>query len=169
MLRAGIVGHRGYSGAELVRILERHPGVEPVLLEHREDAAAHPRFRGQKRPRQIACKPEAVRSEEIAVVFLATLPPQNPDGKNGHHAGLLPELNDQIARTAADEGAILVDLYRELGTWRGYIGADGLHPTAEGYQRIAEIWRDAIQEQFEKGGGASGLPAPQLTLAIPGR
>ena len=105
----------------------------------------------------------------MAVVFLATLPPQNPDGKNGHHAGLLPELNDQIARTAADEGAILVDLYRELGTWRGYIGADGLHPTAEGYQRIAEIWRDAIQEKFEKGGGSSDMPAPQLTLAIPRR
>ena len=34
----GIVGYRGYSGAELVRILERHPGGRPVLLEHREDA-----------------------------------------------------------------------------------------------------------------------------------
>ncbi len=34
----GIVGHRGYSGAELVRILRRHPGISPVLLEHRQDA-----------------------------------------------------------------------------------------------------------------------------------
>ena len=36
----GIVGFRGYSGAELVRILRRHPHVEPVLMEHRSDSAA---------------------------------------------------------------------------------------------------------------------------------
>ena len=39
-LRAGVVGFRGYSGAELVAILGRHPGAAPVLLEHREDGAA---------------------------------------------------------------------------------------------------------------------------------
>ena len=38
MLKVGIVGYRGYSGAELVRILSRHSGVTPVLLEHREQA-----------------------------------------------------------------------------------------------------------------------------------
>jgi N-acetyl-gamma-glutamyl-phosphate reductase len=37
-IRAGIIGHRGYAGAELVRLLERHPGVHPVLLEHRGGA-----------------------------------------------------------------------------------------------------------------------------------
>ena len=36
----GIVGFQGYSGAEAVRILARHPHCEPVLLEHRADAAA---------------------------------------------------------------------------------------------------------------------------------
>ncbi|MEO7144245.1 MAG: hypothetical protein ABI165_12180, partial [Bryobacteraceae bacterium] len=30
----GIVGFRGYGGAELVRLLERHPAARPVLLEH---------------------------------------------------------------------------------------------------------------------------------------
>ncbi len=33
--RAGIVGFTGYSGAELVRLLGAHPGIQPVLLEHR--------------------------------------------------------------------------------------------------------------------------------------
>jgi len=36
--RVGIVGFRGYSGAELVKILNKHPFVEPVLIEHRESA-----------------------------------------------------------------------------------------------------------------------------------
>jgi lysophospholipase L1-like esterase len=102
-----------------------------------------------------------------AVVFLATLPPQNPDGKNGHHAGLLPELNTQIAMAAADEGATLVDLYGTLGTWVGYIGADGLHPTPEGYQRIAEVWQDAIEGRLETaGGGQTSVAGPRPTLAL---
>src|SRR6266542_399989 len=69
---AGIVGHRGYSGAELVRLLQHHPQVSPVLLEHREDAAAHPRLRGASVPHTAPCTADAVRSEGLSVVFFAT-------------------------------------------------------------------------------------------------
>jgi N-acetyl-gamma-glutamyl-phosphate reductase len=69
---AGIVGYRGYSGAELARILERHPRVTPVLLEHREDAAVHLRPQGPSGPRHVPCTPEAVLAEGISIVFLAT-------------------------------------------------------------------------------------------------
>lgn len=98
-----------------------------------------------------------------ADVFLATLPPQNPAGHNGHSAGLVPELNRGIAATAADEGARLVDLYGQMGTYVGYIGIDGLHPTPEGYTKIAEIWRDAIQAAYEK----PAEPAPSMTMPEP--
>ena len=98
-----------------------------------------------------------------AEVFLATLPPQNPDGKNGHSAGLLPKLNRGIAETAADEGARLVDLYGQMGTYVGYIGIDGLHPTPEGYTKIAEIWRDAIQAAYEQ----PAAPAPSMSMPEP--
>jgi N-acetyl-gamma-glutamyl-phosphate reductase len=70
--RVGIVGYRGYSGAELVRILERRRDVEPVLLEHREDAAAGPKIRRHARPAHLPCTPETVASEELSLVFLAT-------------------------------------------------------------------------------------------------
>lgn len=49
-LRAGIVGFRGYSGAELVRILEHHPNAEPVLLEHRSDSEDRPLPAATKAP-----------------------------------------------------------------------------------------------------------------------
>lgn len=62
----GIVGYRGYSGAELVRILDRHAEARPVLLDHREDAPKH------KNHTHVPCSPEAVRAEALAVVFLAT-------------------------------------------------------------------------------------------------
>src|SRR5215471_15243213 len=69
---AGIVGHRGYSGAELVRILDRHPEVSPILLEHREDGGGSSRIRGRHSLRSIPCTADAVRAEGIGVVFLAT-------------------------------------------------------------------------------------------------
>jgi N-acetyl-gamma-glutamyl-phosphate reductase len=70
----GIVGFRGYSGAELVRILERHPHVEPVLMEHRGDSATEARPRGKAKHKSIPCTPDAVTAAKLAAVFLATPP-----------------------------------------------------------------------------------------------
>lgn len=67
----GIVGFRGYSGAELVALLERHPHAEPVLLEHRESDDG-PRPLGHAGPRRVSFSPESVRAEGLAAVFLAT-------------------------------------------------------------------------------------------------
>lgn len=74
MYLAGIVGHRGYSGAELVRILDRHPEVSPILLEHRDEAGASSRIRGGPARPPIPCNADAVRAAGLAVVFLATPP-----------------------------------------------------------------------------------------------
>jgi N-acetyl-gamma-glutamyl-phosphate reductase len=68
----GIVGFRGYSGAELVRILNRHPHVEPVLLEHRSDSDERPAARKAGAPRRIPANAEAAKSAGLAAVFLAT-------------------------------------------------------------------------------------------------
>ncbi|MFN7921819.1 MAG: N-acetyl-gamma-glutamyl-phosphate reductase [Bryobacteraceae bacterium] len=68
----GVAGFRGYSGAELVSILSHHPGVEPVLLEHRSDSEDRARPRSYRGPRRAPCTADAVRAEKIAAVFLAT-------------------------------------------------------------------------------------------------
>ena len=57
-----------------------------------------------------------------------------------------------------------------MGTYVGYIGVDGLHPTPEGYTKIAEIWRDAIQAAYEQpaapaahvDAGTDRLPTPAV-------
>ncbi len=67
----GIVGFRGYSGAELIQILSRHPHVEPVLLEHRE-AEDRPRPITHPGPRRAPMSAESVRAHGLAAVFLAT-------------------------------------------------------------------------------------------------
>jgi N-acetyl-gamma-glutamyl-phosphate reductase len=91
--KVGIVGYRGYSGAELVRILERHPHAQPVLLEHREESHA-PARRGGVSPRRLPAGPQAVQDEELALVFLATP----------------PEVSMELAPAMLGAGARVVDL-----------------------------------------------------------
>jgi N-acetyl-gamma-glutamyl-phosphate reductase len=74
MKRVGIVGYRGYSGAELLHLLDRHSLVEPVVMDHREDPGGSPAIGRAQAPARIACTGDAVRQEELAVVFLATPP-----------------------------------------------------------------------------------------------
>jgi N-acetyl-gamma-glutamyl-phosphate reductase len=68
----GVAGFRGYSGAELVRILSRHSEVDVVLLEHRSDSEARVAPLGQKPPKVIPATPEAIQQERLDLVFLAT-------------------------------------------------------------------------------------------------
>ncbi len=71
-VRVGVIGYLGYGGAELVAILERHPGVERMLVEDRADVADPPRPRGHKGHERIEGMAEAVRREGLPLVFLAT-------------------------------------------------------------------------------------------------
>lgn len=68
----GVVGSRGYSGAELVRLLRRHPYVDLVLMEHRSDAEERTGPLGQTPHKTIAATPAALREEKLDLVFLAT-------------------------------------------------------------------------------------------------
>ena len=92
--RVGIVGYRGYSGAELVRLLKHHPHVEAVLLEHREDGGGAAARRREHGPRRLAYRPEVVREEGFALVFLATP----------------PEVSMELAPALLDAGARVIDL-----------------------------------------------------------
>jgi N-acetyl-gamma-glutamyl-phosphate reductase len=71
--RVGIVGYRGYSGAELVSILGGHRRVEAWLMEHRAAGdAGEAGLRAPHRAQQIQAAPDAVRAKKIEIVFLAT-------------------------------------------------------------------------------------------------
>jgi lysophospholipase L1-like esterase len=92
---------------------------------------------------------ETANRRRVAVM-VATFPPQNVAGSRGAGAPAIPTLNREIARLARSEGAVLVDLFNGLGgTPAGWIGVDGLHPTAAGYTRIAQVWFEAIEQEFE--------------------
>ena len=70
-IRAGVVGFTGYSGAEAVAILRRHPSADPVLLEHRARSDnERPAFADQLE--RFAFSAEGLADAKLDVVFLAT-------------------------------------------------------------------------------------------------
>jgi len=130
----GIVGHSGYSGAELLRILQHHPRVRPVLLDHR-DHPASPAIRHAHPPDRFPCAPEVIRSQQFAVVFLATP----------------AEVSMELAPTLLDGGTRVVDLsgafrLRTPENYAAWYGAPHTQPglLAEAVYGLPEFCRERI-------------------------
>lgn len=132
--KIGIVGFRGYSGAELVSITARHPGVERVLLEHRSDAegTAGP----GERLRTVPCTPEAFRAEGFAAVFLATP----------------AEVSIELAPWMLDAGAKIIDLsgafrLRTPERYRRWYKQEHTQPAllAEAAFGLPEMYRERVR------------------------
>jgi N-acetyl-gamma-glutamyl-phosphate reductase len=104
----GIVGYRGYSGAELVRILERHPNVTPTLLEHR-DAPAVSAIRRSDDPPRADLSAQTIRDRQLAVVFLATPPEASME--------LSPMILEAGARVVDLSGAFRLRTAENYGRW----------------------------------------------------
>ena len=90
----GVVGFRGYSGAEAVRLLSHHPNCEPVLLEHRADAGGDARLLRKSTIRRAPALAESVKAEGLKAVLFATP----------------PEVSMDLAQKFLDAGAVVVDL-----------------------------------------------------------
>lgn len=95
-------------------------------------------------------------------VLLMTIPPQRYTGA----ASLVPGFNDRIRAVAAGRGVALVDVYNVLasGACPGArtfpcIGADGLHPTADGYRLMADELARVIVDRYDV----------EIPLALPSR
>jgi lysophospholipase L1-like esterase len=85
-----------------------------------------------------------------ARVFLASLTPPRPGGRNSIDPALVIEFNSRLRTLASGEGAVFVDLYSALqSSLTTYIGIDGLHPTEAGYRRMAEEFFVAIRATLE--------------------
>lgn len=82
-------------------------------------------------------------------VMLATIPPQRPGpGSKATSPDVLTRYNASLRTMAAKKDAQLIDVNALLPVV--LIGKDGLHPTEAGYERLAEIFLDAIKTKYEK-------------------
>jgi len=125
-----------------------------LLLHGANDLIADPRLGTTD---YIASKlRDMVRTAKARVpnikVLLATWPPQfiGTPPHRGAGAEYVPALNQKISVVALAEGATLVDLYVPLSAdVKRYVGADGLHPTEQGFALMAQTFAAVIQEKFE--------------------
>src|SRR5271165_3490929 len=134
-VRAGIVGFRGYSGAEVVSLLDRHPSVCPVLLEHRHDVEHRSEPINRPVHERFPSTAESVVDGRLEVVFLATP----------------PEVSMELAPVMLDSGARVVDLsgafrLRDAATYKHWYkeehtAQDLLKDAVYG---LPEFWRSRI-------------------------
>src|SRR4051794_17009514 len=133
----GIVGFRGYSGAELIQILDLHAHTEPVLLEHRGEPGATPAPRGAKANRTLPFSTDSVKSEGLAVVFLATP----------------PEVSMEVTTGLLEAGTKVIDLsgafrLRTADNYKKWYKAEHSQPAllAEAAYGLPEFGREPIKK-----------------------
>ncbi|HHX87388.1 MAG TPA: N-acetyl-gamma-glutamyl-phosphate reductase [Firmicutes bacterium] len=116
MVKVAVLGATGYAGADLVRLLYNHPGVELVFLSSERYAGTkfsqvHPQFEGLEDQRLCSLQVGAI-PEETAVVFCAL-----PHGKS---APVIPELlqrNLKVIDLSADFRLNQPSLYEQWYGW----------------------------------------------------
>jgi lysophospholipase L1-like esterase len=148
---AGLLSSRQYSA---VLIME---GTNDLFVH--DSLAISPAINGLQRMLREA-KGQGVRP------YLATIPPINANGFRGatYSWALVPDLNERIRALAASENVTLVDVYQGFNGNLALIGIDGLHPNADGYAKIAELFFTAIRQTLE-----TPAPAPLPAGAFLGR
>ena len=140
MIRAGVVGATGYAGAELVRLLAGHPGVELTVLTSRQFAGArfdavYPALAGVV---DNTCEPlDQERLAEACDVVFTALPHKIP-------MAIVPNLienHKKVVDLSADFRLADIESYAE---WYG-------HPhrapelQKEAVYGLTELARDAIR------------------------
>jgi N-acetyl-gamma-glutamyl-phosphate reductase len=139
MLKVGIVGGTGYTGAELLRILALHPDADVAVITSRAESGAavadlFPHLRGHLDLRFSEPDPGAL--EGCDLVFFAT--------PNGTAMQLAPEL--------LDRGARVIDLaadfrLRDPDQWEAWYGIPHACPALldEAVYGLPELNREAVR------------------------
>ena len=151
LANAGIAGEWAEDGAKRLpgAISDVRPEVV-LLLEGINELTALGQPGVQRAARAIDTMAREARNRG-ARLFLATLPPTRPVS-TAPDLSLVQALNAQIRTSARGENAVVVDLFGVLaGNLTRYIGADGIHPTEAGYEKIAETFMNAIRANLEAG------------------
>lgn len=139
MIKVGIVGGTGYTGVELLRLLERHPQVELKAITSRKEAGMpvaemFPNLRG--RVKLAFSTPEEAGLDDCDVVFFAT-----PNG-----------VAMQQTRALLDAGVKVIDLaadfrIKDIAVWEHWYKMEHVCPdlVAEAVYGLPEINRAAIK------------------------
>jgi lysophospholipase L1-like esterase len=144
-------GRPGEAAADGVRrfpTVVRQVAPEVVILMHGINDIT---FLGMAGVRQVADYVDRMAKDARfagAQVMICTLLPPRPGGFRAADPAVVDAYNRVLRDVARGEGAVLVD-FQAQGFDVRYIGVDGLHPTDEGYTRMAEILFSQARALFE--------------------
>jgi lysophospholipase L1-like esterase len=162
VLNAGFAGRRAAQDLERFKSAMSEAAPDVILLmEGANDLNAPLRANESMNDRishTVGSLEEMVKAaaRQQVPVLLATLPPQRAGGSRARAAPYLPRYNDELKEMAVKKGAEIVDVFSLFPM--SEVGQDGLHPTEDGYQRLAEIWMEALGSRYEI--APAGSPAP---------
>jgi len=138
----GVGGEHAADGASrFVRTIRNENPDAVLLLEGVNDISALGDRGASNALAAMDTMMKEARNRRVAV-FLATLPPERDGSTKGLSKSLLDRYNEDLRRLARGEGAVVVDLARDLDVT--FVGADGLHLTEAGYERVAALFFQAI-------------------------
>ncbi len=153
MLKVSIVGASGYTGAELAKMVTRHPQLSLAGLfvsknsvdAHKSMAKLHPQLTGIVEQAVKPLENPTTAAQECEVVFLAT----------AH------EVSHDLAKTFLDQGCQVFDL---SGAFR--VKQQGFYPKFYGFDHQHEALLDLAEYGLAEW-NAEGIKASQL-IAVPG-
>jgi lysophospholipase L1-like esterase len=175
-ISVGNAGYPGWAAWQLREVITddvRAMNAEVVLLmAGANDLLNISHLSGPELDKEIQTAVDTVEDllrltvERGTPVMLATLPPQRPTSPpgvpvRGAAAPFLDRFNSGLKSIATKRGAMLVDVNAQLPL--NLVGADGLHLTEAGNQRLAEIWFEALKNKYEV--PVEPVPAPTLRSA----
>jgi lysophospholipase L1-like esterase len=112
---------------------------------------------------------ERARRDGVPLILVSTLLPGVEGRLKPPNPDRVDALNDEIRFWTPLEGAHLVDSYSAFEPMKELlIGVDGLHPTVEGYRRLAEVVFQAIRDRFEEPAPANSPPASAAAFTADG-
>jgi lysophospholipase L1-like esterase len=138
----GVGGEHAADGApRFVRAIRSENPEAVLLLEGVNDIMAQGERGASVALAAMDAMCKEARNRRVAV-FLATLPPERDGSTKAISRSILDRYNEDLRRLARGEGAVVVDLARDLDV--NAVGADGIHLTEAGYERVAQLFLQAI-------------------------
>lgn len=159
-----VVVNRGWGGEEPDEGVLRLPGVldadQPEVLLLQEGTNGLTTARVSSYANHLRTIVATARQRNVDVI-LANLLPVGPPHTNTRptKAAAVRELNRRMDLLAVELGiAPVLDLYAAFEADPSLLAIDGLHPTRQGYTRIAELFADEIIRRYGTAGQTSLRP-----------
>jgi lysophospholipase L1-like esterase len=153
---AGKGGEACEDSGALSRLLDNISATRPdvlLLMEGANDLGLYSSLSGGAQragiQKAVDALEDMVRGAQArgVTVFVATITPQRASGSRGGAAALVDSYNAAVRTMASKKNATLVDVGAQFPV--SMIGLDGLHPTEDGYQKLAQIFQDALTAAYE--------------------